>query len=100
MSRTSQSTSQSTSRYFYGASYPYGVATSTVSGRLIRDLYAFSSRAERDAWVDDAPGYIRSASGYREAIRARDIAAHEEARDWTEGWLVRESRTEIAARAR
>lgn len=64
---------------YYAAHYPYGVATSTTTGRLVRTVLQFETRADRDAYVAARRTDYRGNSGYREAVRASDVSDRERA---------------------
>lgn len=74
-------------RTYYAARYPYGVATDTTSGRLIRTTHQFRSVADRDAWVADRPTDYRTTAGYRAVVRRSELTASERdilaAEPWT-----------------
>lgn len=66
---------------YFAAIYPLGAgAREANTGRAIRSIYVFDSKARRDEFVRKGSDY-RSGSNWREAIRApkskvdRDIAA-------------------------
>lgn len=62
-------------RRWYAIAHTYGAFAGYRSGTVLRhagDVYAFSSRAMRDAWVDGGPDDM-SASGYREALTVRRV---------------------------
>lgn len=65
-----------TARYFYAATYPYGVASSAETGRLLRSVYRFETRAERAEWIAQGSDR-RTQGGWREAVKAGDVSAHE-----------------------
>lgn len=60
------------SRHHYAASYPYGVATDTRTGRRIATYYRFDSRDARDRWIADRPTDYAGNSGWRGSIAADD----------------------------
>lgn len=57
-------------KHFYAWNYTYGVCTDK-DGKRIGNLFAFSNRKERDAFVANGADY-RTQSGYREALPAGD----------------------------
>lgn len=67
-------------RHFYGVTYPYGAGMHSFNtGKLIREIYQFDSRAERDAWVARGGDY-RHAPDWREAVLSGSIASYERRR--------------------
>lgn len=73
-------TATATTRSYYAATYPYGVASNAESGRLIRTIYRFETREERDRWVEDRKTDYRGNSGYRHAVPSTDRELRRELR--------------------
>ena len=59
-------------RKYYGFSHRYGQETCDSSGYSIGNIMIFSSRKERDEWVDDGPAYS-SEPGFREELSSRQV---------------------------
>lgn len=61
------------SRYHYAASYPFGSGmTDYRTRRVIRRIYRFETKAQRDALVYEGNPY-QSRADYREALTLRQI---------------------------
>lgn len=62
----------STTRRYYAASWPYGVAVNSNDGTPIWNLHAFTSREVRDEWVERRETEYRGNSGYRSVVPSSD----------------------------
>lgn len=62
-----------TTRHYYAASWPYGVASNSNTGAPIWNLHRFISREVRDAWVEERPTDYRGNSGYRSAVASGNL---------------------------
>jgi hypothetical protein len=60
------------SRYYYAASWPYGIASYTDTGRPVREVYRFRHRAVRDEWVKRSPTMYRTGRGWRSVVSSKD----------------------------
>ena len=65
-----------TRNYYAIDNVPYGRAQDS-NGRRIGSVYAFASRAWRDAWVAESPTDYQTVRGYREPIAARTSAVRD-----------------------
>ena len=61
-----------TTRRYYAASWPYGIAVNSNTGEPIWNLHAFTSRAVRDEWVERRPTDYRGNGGYRSVVPSSD----------------------------